>query len=565
MGSAGTKRSATVTVQESGELGYQYQSVGYTLIYSYVRVAQGPSGSSPPPGLPEPGDSGSPLLCNGTGVIQGVYGGRMDWPFSGRYYTGIESTQTWDSAWATNVAANYVNEPMVSVTSWGTNRFDLFVRGTDGAIYTKTWDTASPQLGQQPLVSIDVRMELSRGIHHRNAGGRLWGNNRIDIFMRGGDPDPRTNAFNSMALHHLYWNGSSWNWQQIGTWASHRIRWLFRGREPPGRLRARLERNIYHYYSSNGTSWAFEAVPTDGGPTTFLPTMKAISTSAGTLDLYAVGTNGWAYHNHYDQYGVWSGWNDLHGLVTGTPAVTTWGGGRQDIFFKGADTNLYHKVLVGGSFLPSQSDWDFLGGPVTGSPAAASMQSDWLTLISTRSLATQRGCRTKGGSTAHNGHRPIRRGTTSMASRTALRYWSVFPVSALTCLRSGARIRRPSATIRPTGRNLTDGPARIAGRNHLLVTRWINADRLPLPIGIESVISSNVYSAWKMPRMLWGLLLVEEVAHPRVLARDAEADRRRRVEQQVAVGRQRLVDDAGQQLDLGAALRVQLRVLRECA
>ena len=126
-GVAGSKRAATVSVTWSGELIYGYGGLGYTLMHSAIEVELGPYGSSPPPGLPDSGDSGSPLLCNGNGVIRGVYAGNLYYPdVTNKYYTGIEGGQTWNSAWVTNVASNYVNEPMVSVTSWSEDRFDLF-------------------------------------------------------------------------------------------------------------------------------------------------------------------------------------------------------------------------------------------------------------------------------------------------------------------------------------------------------------------------------------------------------------------------------------------------------
>jgi len=386
VGGSATKRSATVSVQWSGELIYGHDGVGYTLMSSAIEVAPGPGGSSPPPGLPESGDSGSPLLCNGEGVIKGVYAGNLYYPwFTDKYYTALDNgNYTASSAWVTNVAANYINEPMVSVTSWGTNRFDLFVRGTDGAIYTKTWDSTQPlNWDNSHWYPSQFGWNYLGGFITGTPEAISWGSNRIDIFMRAGDPDPRTDSYSSMTLWRLYWNGSSWNWQQVGTagLASHpsAVTWGVNRLDVFALVSTGY---IAHYYSSNGgQNWFSELVPTDGGPTTFLPTMKAFSTSSGSLDLYAVGTDSVPYHNHYDSYGVWSGWQSLGGWVMGTPAVTTWGGGRQDIFFKGTDTNLYHKVLTGGSFLPSQTDWDFLGGPITGSPAAASMQLNWLTLI----------------------------------------------------------------------------------------------------------------------------------------------------------------------------------------
>jgi hypothetical protein len=294
---------------------------------------------------------------------------------TGRYYTGIETSQTWDSAWVTNVASNYVNEPMVAATPWSSSRYDLFVRGTDGAIYQKTADHGN---------------WLPSTFGWNYIGGFItgapevvsWGSNRIDLFVRGGDPNPQTDTFNPMSLWHLYWNGgSSWNWQQVGTSgiSSHPVAVSW----GPNRLDVFALNSLgrmSHWYGTDQIT-LFEQVPAENGPATFLPLMKAFSTSAGNLDLYAVGTDNVLYHANYNQYGVWTDWDNLGGQVLGTPAVTTWGGGRQDIFVKSFDHNLYQKVYSGGTWSPSQQGYYSLGGPIDGAPAATSMQTNWLTLV----------------------------------------------------------------------------------------------------------------------------------------------------------------------------------------
>ncbi len=381
VGGSGTKRSGTVTVDSSGEVGVTVAGIGWVGMHSSIKIDAGS-------GLPQKGDSGSPLLCNGTAVIQGVLSGTFSSPFSGTYYTGLTALQStaattmWDSSWVTNVASNFTNEPLVSATSWSLNRFDLFVRGTDGAIYTKHYDGAAPPgADNSHWYPSMFGWTYLGGFITGTPEAVSWGPNRIDIFMRGGDNNPQTDAFTSMQLWHLYWNGSSWNWQQVGSngLSSHPVAVTW----GPNRLDVfLLESNglISHWFGSDQIT-AFETVPADNGPPAFLPEMKAISTSSGNLDLYAVGTDKVLYHSHYNSFGVWTDWDNLGGQVVGTPTVTTWGGGRQDIFVKSTDNNLYQKVYVGGTWYPSLQGYYFLGGPIDGSPAATSMQTNWLTLI----------------------------------------------------------------------------------------------------------------------------------------------------------------------------------------
>ena len=75
-----------------------------------------------------------------------------------------------------------------AVSSWAPNRLDVFVTGTDSALYHKYWNG-------------------SRWSEYENLGGILtsapaavsWGNNRIDIFGRG-----TTNS-----MYHKYFDGSN--------------------------------------------------------------------------------------------------------------------------------------------------------------------------------------------------------------------------------------------------------------------------------------------------------------------------------------------------------------------
>ena len=158
----------------------------------------------------QPGDSGSPLLCNGEGVIRGVFSGWTGQVGGDTYYTGVESSETWDSAWITNVASNYVNEPMVAATPWSSSRYDLFVRGTDGAIYQKTADHGN-------WLPSTFGWNYIGGFITGTPEVVSWGAGRIDLFVRGGDNNPQTDSFNSMSLWHIYGDGSTWTWQQVGS------------------------------------------------------------------------------------------------------------------------------------------------------------------------------------------------------------------------------------------------------------------------------------------------------------------------------------------------------------
>jgi len=54
--------------------------------------------------------------------------------------------------------------------------------------------------------------------------------------------------------------------------------------------------------------------------------------------------------------------------IQDSPAITSWGPNRLDIFARGTDNNLLHTYGEGSTW----SDWEDLGGPIFSSPAAVS-------------------------------------------------------------------------------------------------------------------------------------------------------------------------------------------------
>jgi hypothetical protein len=88
--------------------------------------------------------------------------------------------------------------------SWGPNRLDVFVLGTDQAVYHKWWDGSSwgPSL---------TGWERMGGVCTSPPRAVCWGPNRIDLFVTGTD----------RALYHKWWNGSAWGpsltgWERQG-------------------------------------------------------------------------------------------------------------------------------------------------------------------------------------------------------------------------------------------------------------------------------------------------------------------------------------------------------------
>src|SRR2546425_12864819 len=76
---------------------------------------------------------------------------------------------------------------------WGPNRIDVFVLGTDRALYHKWWDGAAwkPSL---------TGYEDMGGLIQGQPKAVAWGPNRLDVFVKGTD----------RALYHKWWEGAAW-------------------------------------------------------------------------------------------------------------------------------------------------------------------------------------------------------------------------------------------------------------------------------------------------------------------------------------------------------------------
>ena len=85
------------------------------------------------------------------------------------------------------------------VVAWGTDRLDVFVLGTDNAVYHKWWDG---DRGRGPGSSTSAASALPR------PRVVAWGQNRLDLFVIGTDS----------ALYHKWYDGSSWSadWEYLG-------------------------------------------------------------------------------------------------------------------------------------------------------------------------------------------------------------------------------------------------------------------------------------------------------------------------------------------------------------
>lgn len=210
-----------------------------------------------------------------------------------------------------------------SAVSWGVNRIDVVVRGTDSAVWHRWWD-GTAWFGYESL----------GGIIQGAPTICSWANGRLDIFAIG------TN-------HHLFhkWYQGGWsNWEDLGgvlssepaavSWGPNRIDVFARG----------MDQAMWHLYW-DGTGWhGWESL---GGGLSSAPAVS--SWSANRLDTFVRGYDMHLWHKWWDGH-AWSGWQDLGGILSGDPGAVSWGPNRIDVFYPGQNSHMWHRWWDGANW-----------------------------------------------------------------------------------------------------------------------------------------------------------------------------------------------------------------------
>src|SRR6266536_3660151 len=140
-------------------------------------------------------------------------------------------------------------------------------------------------------------------------------------------------------------------------WSRGSSRIRIRAMPPPSESHYLLT-GVNKWYDSGWSDW--ESL---GGILTSSP--AASSWASGRLDVFARGTDSALWHKWYES--GWSDWESLGGTLISAPAAVSWDQGRIDVFARGTDSALWHKWYDSG-----WSEWESLGGILTSSPAASS-------------------------------------------------------------------------------------------------------------------------------------------------------------------------------------------------
>jgi hypothetical protein len=240
------------------------------------------------------------------------------------------------------------------VVAWGANRLDVFVIGTDRALYHKWWNGSAwgPSL---------TGYEHMGGVCVGQPEVVAWGPNRLDVFVIGTD----------RALYHKWWNGSAWGpsltgYERMGGVCISAPRAVAWG---PNRLDVFVvgtDGALYHKWW-NGSAWepSLTGYEHMGGVCVGQP--EVVAWEPNRLDVFVIGTDSVLYHKWWNG-SAWgpslTGYEAMGGTCTSMPRVTAWGPNRLDVFVTGTDSALYHKWWNGSAWGPALTDYEAMGGTI---------------------------------------------------------------------------------------------------------------------------------------------------------------------------------------------------------
>lgn len=269
--------------------------------------------------------------------------------------------QYWDgSGWRPN-AAEFENlggscspSSLLSVTTWGPERLDIFCRAENNELLHQYYDGSQWQPSAGSFESLGHRLGSSPTVVS-------WGKNRLDIFALDRD----------FRVVHLYWDGSRWSeWELLKTgpglhgeslvatsWGENRLD-LFGVDDFDG--------SLWHLYW-DGSQWSdWEALGDGSNP--LEGRVGVTSWSPNRLDIVGLSEVSKPYLYKFYDGQSWQpdtlGWyNKAPGKnFASNPSVVSWGENRLDIFGLSFDYELFHQAWTGYGWFPSSTDWEYLGG-----------------------------------------------------------------------------------------------------------------------------------------------------------------------------------------------------------
>ena len=256
----------------------------------------------------------------------------------------------WESLGKPSVSI--VGKPAIS--TWGPNRLDIFVRGSDSHLYWRNlsgttwsaWSSLGGNIADQPAAV-------------------SWGANRVDVFSRGSGND----------LQHIYYSNGTWsNWESLGlsislgpavsSWGANRLD-VF--------AKSSTGNNLIHRWYSNGWQNGSDNL---GGSIASSP--SAVSWGSNRIDIVARGTGNDVVHLYWDT-NHWSNWESLGGSIAQDPGITSWSANRLDVWVTTSLNDMWHLPFTGTSW---GSGWEWWNGHHLSGFSGACWQAERVDLVS---------------------------------------------------------------------------------------------------------------------------------------------------------------------------------------
>jgi hypothetical protein len=215
-----------------------------------------------------------------------------------------------------------------AAVSWGPNRIDLFVRGTDNVLWHNWYDGS---WGIPPA----ARWEPLGGVLYSSPAACSWGPGRLDVFVRGTDN----------ALWHKWFQNGWSGWESQGnppsgpitgdpaavSWGSGRIDLFVRG----------ADKALWHKWFENGWS-GWQSL----GGIFYSDPAGACSSGSGHLDLFVTSLNGSIINYKNYDYPPWMKHGSPQGGATSDPSAAFCSSNRIDLFVRGPANALLHRWSV---------------------------------------------------------------------------------------------------------------------------------------------------------------------------------------------------------------------------
>lgn len=298
----------------------------------------------------------------GEGVYNNVFGGNFDVPeitnngysdnkvYGLAYYTPVEPPPPppphswhWES-----LGGSVTSSPAIAAESY--NHMDMVARGSDGALYYRSWSSTSGWGGWGPVAG-------GTGSVTSSPDAVSWGEKRLDIVARLSDN----------TVEHWWWDGSTWHSENLGGSITSDPAIASEGLGKLEVVARGTDNALYYRAWTSELGWSsWLQVASGTGPVTSGP--DAVGSGGGRLDIVARAPDNSVWHWWWDG-GSWH-WEGLGGSVTTDPAIASDWPNTLQVVARGTDNALYYRASNTES---AWGSWTAVGsgtGPVNSAPDA---------------------------------------------------------------------------------------------------------------------------------------------------------------------------------------------------